>query len=204
MRLPYKPWKNMNSNNKRNPEMLLNGRLRYLKKNAYSLYKTKVKKDMSTSRKIKIAEKIHLKQLEGKIEKPSKTKTNITVNKPIKSKRDKSSFPKINSIINKSNAKNELPLSNRAKLLKATNKPKTVRKTKQNKPKVTRRITTDKKKTVDKKKKNYVEGTSEYKFYMSLMCQKPNSQMAKSWINNHGITNKLLEKYCKELHKKMN
>lgn len=173
MRLPYKLWKNMNDDNKQKPELLLNGRLRYLKKNALEVYKSKVKKNTDISKKIKLAERIHMKQLEGKIEKSTKTKTNIKVNKKIR-KRAHSSFPK------------------NAKVIVCKPSKKDPRKTWINKGN----------KSSKKTKKNYVVGSSEYKFYMSLLCQKPNSPMAKSWINKHGILNKEIEKYCKILSKK--
>jgi hypothetical protein len=164
MRLPYKQWKDLSSVNKKSPKLMLNGRLRFLKKPALTLYKSKLTTGMSTSRKIQMVENIHLKQLEGKIDaNNTKTRVNVKVKNPVK-KSIISSIPK--------------------------------KRTKTTKVSIKKTSTT-------KKLKEYSINSSEYKFYMSLLCQKPNSQMAKSWIGNHGILDKQIKKYCKELTKKI-
>lgn len=49
-------------------------------------------------------------------------------------------------------------------------------------------------------KKTYTN--SEFKFYISLLCNNPNSAMAKAWVNKYGITNDKIKQYCKQLPKK--
>tara|TARA_Y100000389_G_C17268654_1_gene416768 strand:+ start:377 stop:718 length:342 start_codon:yes stop_codon:yes gene_type:complete len=42
---------------------------------------------------------------------------------------------------------------------------------------------------------------SEFKFYVSLFCQNPQSMMAKEWIEKHNVTEVKINTYCKRLMK---
>lgn len=43
---------------------------------------------------------------------------------------------------------------------------------------------------------------SEFKFYVSLFCQNPQSEMAKEWIEKHNVSEAKIFTYCKGLMKR--